>query len=194
MNDTSGPWASGDFDEADDAELVARAQAGGALAEPAINQLLGRHMAYVDNRCKYMLRNRLDAEDARQEALLKAAQRIGTFDGRAQFRTWLTAIVNNVCLNKIRKDKRGNELLKLLRDESDESTGRYDDSVAVKLDVKSSLDQLSEVRRTVVVLRLMFEFTLEQIAEELDIPLNTVKSNLFRGTRQMERLLKEPGG
>ncbi len=72
----------------------------------AMEQLLARHFGYVNNLCKRILRDPIDAEDARQDALIQAARMIQTFDGRSAFRTWLHSLTRNVCLNAIRSASR----------------------------------------------------------------------------------------
>ena len=97
MSEVSGP------DTSEEGALVEAAQQGD---RQAMNQLLARHWKTVDTLCRRMLRNALDAEDARQEALLQAARRISTFQGRSSFGTWIYAVTRHVCLNEIKKATR----------------------------------------------------------------------------------------
>lgn len=199
MNDTSG--APG---PADDAELVRRAQDGDAVA---MEQLLSRHFGYVHNLCKRMLRDPVDAEDARQDALIQAARSISTFDGRSAFRTWLHTVTRNVCLNAIRSRSRRavpfDELpeAKLAvrtprggrrptRDEVVEPHGR----VAGRIDVDSALAAVTPAYRDALVLWFICDLDYAQIAETLGIPINTVRSRLRRGKAELAQVIGEPNG
>jgi RNA polymerase sigma-70 factor (ECF subfamily) len=58
-------------------------------------------------------------------------------------------------------------------------------------DIRSAIEQLPENHRTVVVLRYLQDFSYNEIAESLDLPLNTVKSYLFRARQQLQNLLHD---
>jgi RNA polymerase sigma factor (sigma-70 family) len=80
----------------DDRGLVERAQAGD---RQALEELVGRHQAWIYNIAIRMLFHPQDAEDATQEILIKALTRLSSFEGRSSFRTWLYRIVINHVLN-----------------------------------------------------------------------------------------------
>src|SRR5438034_5991215 len=79
-----------------DLGLVARANAG---EQPALEELVRRHQAWIYNIAIRMLAHPQDAEDATQEILIKAITRLSSFEGRSSFRTWLYRIVVNHVLN-----------------------------------------------------------------------------------------------
>src|SRR2546428_8874822 len=79
-----------------DPGLVARANAG---EQPALEELVRRHQAWIYNIAIRMLAHPQDAEDATQEVLIKALTRLSSFEGRSRFRTWLYRIVVNHVLN-----------------------------------------------------------------------------------------------
>jgi RNA polymerase sigma factor (sigma-70 family) len=85
--------------EQDDRALVARARAGD---RHALEELVGRHQAWIYNIAVRMLGHPHDAEDATQEILIKALTRLSSFEGRSSFRTWLYRIVVNHVLNTTR--------------------------------------------------------------------------------------------
>ena len=192
MDDRSAPATAGAVDSVDEpvdeSRLVAAAQDGDARA---MEQLLARHFAYVDALCRRMMRDLFDAEDARQDALFQAARRIATFDFRSTFRTWLHAVTKNVCLNKIRSAAR--ERQRLYDEPPDDiSPTKPHDPIAARLDVEAALRAVSPVFHDALVLWFMFDFSYEQIADTLGIPLNTVRSRLRRGRAELARLLHEP--
>lgn len=191
MDDTSAPGVLGAANDVDDSQLVAAAQRGDAAA---MEQLLARHFSYVDTLCRRMMRNSFDAEDARQDALLQAARRITTFDARSAFRTWLHTVTKNICLNKIRSQVRDPQ--RPYEDApghvSPTSLTNPHDRIAERLDVESALAAVSPVFHDALVLWFMFDFSYEQIADTLGIPLNTVRSRLRRGRHELAQLLREP--
>lgn len=193
-------------DMPDEGALVEAAQRGD---RQAINQLLARHWKTVDTLCRRMLRNALDAEDARQEALQQAAHRISTFEGRSSFNTWIYAVTRRVCLNEIEKISR--HPTTPFDDEFDGSSPpvgslRHDrrrvprrpasaDDLArasQRLDIDAAMRQVSPAYHSVLVMWFFGDMTLADIASRLDIPVNTVKTRLFKGKAQLAQLLGEP--
>jgi RNA polymerase sigma-70 factor (ECF subfamily) len=189
MDGTSGHSWQSDVGEVDDSELVSAAQNGDRAA---MHQLLARHLRLVDVLCTRMLHNRLDAEDARQEALLQAARRIAAFDGRSAFSTWLYAITKNVCLNEIRSATRRRAVLVADPEADDDSALRVDTEVVQRLDVDAALRQLPAVYHQTLVCWFFLDMSLADIAETLNVPVNTVKTRLFKGKAALARLLGEP--
>jgi RNA polymerase sigma-70 factor (ECF subfamily) len=191
MDDTSAPGGLGAVNDVDDWQLVAAAQRGDAAA---MEQLLARHFSYVDTLCRRMMRNSFDAEDARQDALFQAARRITTFDARSAFRTWLHTVTKNICLNKIRSQVRDRQTPygDVVGDIGPTNPTNPHDRIAERLDVESALAAINPVFHDAVVLWFMFDFSYEQIADALGIPLNTVRSRLRRGRHELAQLLREP--
>jgi RNA polymerase sigma-70 factor, ECF subfamily len=185
MHGKSGPAATA---RVDDTDLVKRAQAGDVKA---MNDLLALHFGYVNALCKRTLRNPADAEEARQEALMQAARMIATFGHRSSFRTWLHTVTRNVCLNKIRIDT-GKEIPIWDIDSSAKTVPGVDAAVAARLDVEAALNQVNPAFRDVLVARFVLDLEYAEIARQLDMPLNTVKSQLFRGREELIALLRQP--
>src|SRR6187399_1935598 len=82
--------------DADDAELVRLVQQGD---REALDALLTRHQPWIYNVALRMVYLPQDAEDASQEILIKVLTKLGSFEGRASFRTWLYRIAVNHLLN-----------------------------------------------------------------------------------------------
>lgn len=174
-----------------------------------MEQLLARHFGYVHNLCRRILADAADAEDARQDALILASQRISTFDGRSSFGTWLHTLTRNVCLNAIRSSSRRpspvEDVERPQRDwgEPGPNEGRHrgrgpalhpQEGVAQRLDIDAALAAVTPVHRDVLVLRLHYDLEYQQIADTLQIPLNTVRSRLRRGRDELVSLLGELEG
>jgi RNA polymerase sigma-70 factor, ECF subfamily len=166
----------------DDAVLAGRAAEGDA---EAMAVLLERHFDFVHAVCRRMLRDPAAAEDARQEVLFRVASRIGSFDQRSSFRTWVFVIARNVVLNEIRT--RGHTPVPA---GAIGATAESDEPHAdTRLDIDTVLTQLSPSRRDVIVLRYLCDLSYQEVAEVLGIPVNTVRTRLRRALGDLRVLL-----
>jgi RNA polymerase sigma-70 factor (ECF subfamily) len=175
--------ASGHTD--DDAQL-ARAAARGDRR--ALDRLLERHVDRVHAICRRVLGDPDDALDATQEALLAIARRVGTFDGRAQFSTWVYRVAVNAALDEAR---RRNRRPRALPDdvELEAHDPAVDGMVADRVDVDRALAGVAPEFRAAVALRDLAGLDYAQIAEILDVPTGTVRSRIARGRAALaERL------
>lgn len=120
-----------------------------------------------------------DAEDAMQEALLRAWDRRDTLREEALFATWLTRILINECKNILRKRRRMipvAELPALFTPPEDEKAA----------DVRRVLFAMQERYRVPLVLSLLEGYRLQDIATMMKLPLGTVKSRIARGKKLLE--------
>jgi RNA polymerase sigma-70 factor (ECF subfamily) len=166
--------------------LLARRVADGE--ETALRELLRRHNQRLFRTARAILRDDAEAEDAVQEAYLKAIRAIGNFRGDAKPSTWLTRIAANEALERLRRRPKA-EVLPL---EPDIEPMPHDDVVppetpeasAMRAEtrriVERRIDALPEAFRTVFVLRVVEEMTVEETAAALAIPEATVRTRLFR--------------
>lgn len=163
-------------------DLVELASAG---VESAFVELAERERARVWAICIRITGNRQDAEDAVQETLIAAWRGIATFRGDAQFSTWLFRIASNAALAQVKRrkptDPLGDVEPRSHRDISDEVT-----SATV---IQEALDQLPEGYRTAFILRAYGDLSYADIAEQLGIPVQTVRSRLFRAKAMLRSLL-----
>jgi RNA polymerase sigma-70 factor (ECF subfamily) len=145
----------------------------------------------------YMFGNEHDAKDGAQEALLRICRSLHTYERKAKFRTWLHRLVTNCCIDLMRKQKESVSL-----DGTDlhlRATEHVEEQVLRRQmidDVGKAIAQLDEPFRTMVVLRYVEQYSYEEIADLLAMPLNTVKSYLFRAKVKLQKQLKpyEKGG
>jgi RNA polymerase sigma-70 factor (ECF subfamily) len=123
------------------------------------------------------LHNREDAEDAVQEALLRAYRGRNRHDRSRSLKAWWFAIVRNCCLDLLRKRKRQPTFLEadesLLPDNADERDTLHDHDA-----LHWAIDQLSPEHREIIQLRYFGECTYAEIASALQIPAGTVMSRL----------------
>jgi RNA polymerase sigma-70 factor (ECF subfamily) len=167
-------------------QLIELAKAGDQSAMVELLQAV-EHPIY--NTAFYYMKNEYDAKDIAQEAMVRIYTKIDTFKGQAQFKTWAQRITINLCKDHFRSRKEnlsieGAELeIKDKADLEQEITDKL-----VTEDVIEIIYALPEPMREVLILRYLQEFSYSEIADTLDIPLNTVKSHLFRGR---ERIYEE---
>lgn len=172
--------------DAGEIEAAARAAVGG---EPrAVERLLKLIEADVLQRCSQLLPNPLDAQEACQDTLLAVARRIGTFEGRARFSTWLYQVATNASLDTYRKLKRRQSQLGV---ELDERAAPEHTSVVAgtRVDLFEALEQIDPRFGEAVVLRDVFGLDYGEIARHLDIPQGTVKSRIHEGRKTLRWLL-----
>ncbi|MDT3426611.1 RNA polymerase sigma-70 factor (ECF subfamily) [Paenibacillus forsythiae] len=169
--------------------LVRAAQSGD---RDALITLLREIEGQVYKTAFYILHNEQDALDASQEALIRIYTKIGSYEEKAQFKTWVQRIVTNICIDKFRKTKPTvsiDEHEMIFKDKQDVEREVLSGYLAE--DIREAIDQLPEHHRTVIVLRYLQDFSYNEIADSLDLPLNTVKSYLFRARQQLQNRLQE---
>ncbi len=175
---------------------LARAREGD---REAFGRLVRRHQKRVYAAALHILGNHSDADDVTQESLVRAYRGLGSFDGRADFFTWLYRITVNTALNALRSGKRGAALQHKGHTESahvggrPEALGQTAQEPAHKAQIAGELarvleavSKLSAPLRVTLVLATIEELPHKQIAEILDIPEGTVAWRV----NEARRLLK----
>lgn len=165
----------------------------------AFGRLIRRHQRRVYAAALHILGNHSDADDATQEALVRAYRGLASFDGRADFFTWLYRITVNTALNALRSGKRGAALSQRSGTEAAHVGGRPEalgqDAVSPEQQltrtgevgrVLEAVAQLSPALRVTIVLATIEELPHKQIAEILEIPEGTVAWRI----NEARRLLK----
>ncbi len=136
-----------------------------------IAPVLGRAAAYA----YAIVRNRADAEDAVQDAALKAYRAFAKYDDSRPFKGWWFAILRNCCRDLVRRRRSRPSTTAIDPAEScpqpGPSPGQYDD-------LRSALDQLSAAHQEVLRLRYFGDCSYKDIAATLEIPEGTVMSRL----------------
>ena len=172
---------------AGDAALVAAVAAGD---ESAIRLLTRRYNQVLFRTARSILRDDAEAEDALQDAYLKAIRAMGTFRADAKLGTWLIRIVANEALGRLRKSRRGAEVITLEGDVAMEPSDGIEGNEAqperealrseVRAIMERKIDELPDAFRAVFVLRAVEEMTVEEVAAALEIPEATVRTRFFR--------------
>ena len=149
-----------------------------------------------------ILKDRGEAEEAVQSAYVSAFASLDTFEGRSSLSTWLTRIVVNEALGRLRAQKRRRNQLEgagvaVLEDYREAfmrgSEARPPDVALAREQMRRLLEQavamLPETFRTVFVLREIEGLSGEETAEALDLPVATVKTRLHRARRKLQQIL-----
>src|SRR2546428_520662 len=152
-----------------DGELAQRVAGGDVRAFEA---LMRRHNRTLFRTSRAILRDDADAEEALQDGYLRAFRAIGAFRFESRLSTWLVRIVANEALMRLRKRRRGAEVVPLHGD--DMPTEDRPDYAAQRAETRRLLEQkidaLPEAYRVVFILRALEEFSVEETAAALGIP------------------------
>jgi RNA polymerase sigma-70 factor (ECF subfamily) len=184
---------------------LAAARAGD---EGAFAQLVAPHRAELHAHCYRMLGSVPDAEDALQEALLRAWRGLPRFEGRSSFRSWLYTIATNVCFRAIERrprrvlpidygpaadphDALGAPLVEsvwidLYPDAALGPEARYEQRESVELAFIAALQRLPARQRAVLILRDVLGLSGAEVAEALETTPASVYSALQRAHRTMD--------
>jgi RNA polymerase sigma-70 factor (ECF subfamily) len=184
-----------DLSQADDS-LVLRVQNGD---HDAFGELVNRHQRRVWMVCRQYV-GTAEADAAAQDSLVKAFTRIGDFDRRAAFSTWLTRIAINTCLDELRRRRReamgederqGEEDLSLLDRVPDQQAGPETRSMQKQAvaSLEAHESKLPPRQREIFRLRFFAEMELEEIATALDVHVGTVKTQLHRAVHRLREEL-----
>jgi RNA polymerase sigma-70 factor (ECF subfamily) len=172
--------------------LIARIAQGDRLA---MQVLYGRHHVRIFRFGLRLVRNEQIAEDLISEVFLDVWCQAGKFEGRSAVSTWLLAITRFKALSALRKRKDAeldDETANAIEDTSDDpevTVQKKDTSVALR----KCLTALSPDHREIVDLVYYHEKSVEEVAEIVGIPENTVKTRLFYARKKLADLLKAAG-
>ena len=172
-------------------DLVAAAKGGDTQA---FGELVERHRNECMKRAMLMIRNRNDAEDEVQNAFWKAFQRLSQFRGEGSFAAWLSRILENQCLMRIRESRNARFVY---LDESSESDVRIElvgqsvspeDELGAKEVVtlmRREISRIPPLLRNVMLLRDLDQMPMPDVAVQLGLSLPAAKSRLMRARTEL---------
>ena len=177
----------------DDFGLTARAQRGD---EAAYEEIVLRYQQVVFRTAYVITGSAADAEDAAQEAFVKAYRALPRFEAGRELRPWLLRIVANEARNKVRSFGRRQRLeLRLTEDFRPGDAAPSPEAVALAGDERRRLlalvNGLSEEDRLVIAARYFLQLSGEETSAALGIPEGTVKSRLSRAIGRLRTRVEE---
>lgn len=183
----------------EDETLVRQALEGD---EDSYKQLVEKYERALYFHILKMISDREQVEDLVQESFVKAFDNLDTYNTSYAFSTWLYRIATNHTIDYLRKKKlqtlsinepvktkEGNMKMQL-RDHSASTDRKIIKKQRQKI-VRNAIEALPEKYRRVIRLRHMEEKSYKEIAEELDMPLGTVKAHIFRARELLYKELKD---
>ncbi|MFE8702931.1 sigma-70 family RNA polymerase sigma factor [Cytobacillus sp. FJAT-54145] len=139
-------------------------------------------MAYI-----YM-KNEHDALEVFQETVYKTLVSIKSLKEEKYFSTWVTKILINTAIEFLRKQKK---IVPMEKEVLDRNIQPFQTAVVEQIDLLASIKGLEEKYKSVLLLRFYKDYSIKQIAELLDCPEGTVKTNIHRGIILLREKIKE---
>lgn len=186
--------------KADDLDLIAKAKSGD---QKAFGLLMDKYRNSVFFTILKMIHNRDDAEDVLLVTFSKAFNNLENYNEDFAFSTWIFRIATNNCIDFIRKKKMHTTPIDSSFKDSEDSERQgivipdssanpeqniINDQKALKL--REIIEKLPEKYRNLITLRYFEELSYDEIAEQLGLPLGTVKAQLFRAKEALYQLYK----
>jgi RNA polymerase sigma-70 factor (ECF subfamily) len=184
----------------DEASLIAAARLGD---EDAFAELYRQHASYV-KAIGHAILHKSDLDDVCQDTFLLAFTRLRSFEGNCQFRTWISRIATNQCLLTLRKARQAsNGESHLIQIDAELAAGLGPDrwifastekgfeALAARLDLDRLLAVLNPIQRQVLEMAYLEGTPGEEIAEQLGIPLSSVKNNIHRAKTKLSKIHKK---
>jgi RNA polymerase sigma factor (sigma-70 family) len=180
-----------------DYQLVTRAKEGD---QQAFADLMGRYRDAIFFMLLKMVNNASDAEDLMIEAFGKAFKNIDQYTPNFAFSTWLFKIATNNCIDFIRKKRASTISIDQSNEDQDTQSVTIQSDTPdpeeyminnqkIKL-LREVVSKLKPRYRTLVELRYFKEYSYEEISDELELPIGTVKAQLFRARELLFNILK----
>ncbi len=197
LNSNLSPKAQIDY------ELVIKAREN--QDEKAYAELMTKYRDSIFYMMLKMVKNQDDADDLTIEAFGKAFNRLHQYTPNYAFSTWLFRIATNNCIDFIRKkkmttfsldkeiDSKDGGLTFELRDERLDPEEKFIRKQKIRI-MREIVEHLKPRYKNLIVLRYFREFSYEEIAEETQLPIGTVKAQLFRAREQLYNLMQHKKG
>lgn len=162
-------------------------------SDEQLRQLVAEHADAVYRVAYSVVRDPHAAEDIVQETIIRAWQSLDTWRGEGSKQGWIASIAHNTSVSYLRRIRDlsvdPEQLHTIAAGGSDverQTLAQVDLGV-----LKTALDSLDELSRTIVVMRDLEAHSYDQIATSLDVPLSTVKTRLLRARRELQRAVAE---
>jgi len=161
----------------------------------ALQSLYARHHLRVYRFALRFLNDEAAAEDTVSEVFIDVWRQAGRFEGRSQVTTWLLAIARNKALSLLRRrsaEELDDEVAEFIEDPSDNPEIAMQKTQRASV-LQDCLTQLSPAHREIVDLVYYHEKTVEEVAEIIAVPTNTVKTRMFYARKRIGELMAAKG-
>ncbi len=168
----------------------------------AFEALVKRYEKLVYSVSYRMMNNKEDAEDITQIVFIKVYKKIESFKENQSFKAWICTIASNACIDEIRsrKNKQTYSLDKNLEGDDGEfkadipSSEETPEEVIINKEkrqvILDSINELKEESRQLIILRDVQGLSYDEIAEQLDLKLGTVKSKIARSRTKLQKIIE----
>jgi RNA polymerase sigma-70 factor (ECF subfamily) len=160
----------------------------------AFSVLVRRYSARVYALGKSFFRNEHDAADFAQEVFAKAYSKLTLFEGRSSFGTWLLRIGYNLGVNEMKRGKRAESMPEGFEPSSNSTPESELLASEAKRAVEKALEGLPPEHLMCLRLSLYKGMSYADIKDITGIPINTIKSHVFRAKERLRSILKDYGG
>lgn len=154
---------------------------------PTLREVFDAHAAYVLRSLRHLGVAESDLEDIAQEVFVTVHRRLSSFEGRSKLRTWLYGICLRVASDYRRRAyvRRERATADPARDVPEADEQAPDARVEARAELQALLDELDDDKRAVVVLYEIEGFSMKEVADILDCPLQTAYSRLHAARDRM---------
>ena len=173
-------------------DILIRARSGDL---EAFEYILSFYEKSIYNYCRRILKNSQNAKDATQETFIKVYTHRKSIDPEKNIKTWIFTIATNTVYDFLRGKKRKQEIS---LDEEFETNSNFETYYSrgdegLVTDIDKALDQINPEYKKVLLLFYQQGFGYQEIADILEMPINTVKTHIKRGKEQLKEILQEYG-
>ena len=173
-----------------DKNILIRAKSGDL---EAFEYILSFYEKAIYNYCWHILKNSQNAKVATQETFIKVYTHSKTIDPEKNIKTWIFTIATNTVYDFLRGKKRKWEISLDEENETISSFEAYYPAEGLVSDVDKALAKINPEYKKSLLLFYQQGFSYQEIAEILEMPINTVKTHISRGKEQLKKILKEYG-
>lgn len=156
----------------------------------AFGELIRRHQDFVFGAAMRIVRNPVLAQDVAQDAFVRAYKALGEFRGQAAVRSWLYRIATNLALNAVqrRKEYPSGDLPESFIETGPEREAMRDEMAA---HLRLAIEELPLELRQPLVMREYGCLSYQEISDELELPLNTVRTRILRARRALRAPMED---
>lgn len=156
----------------------------------AFAALVRMHQSKIRSYLVRLCQNYDLADDIAQETFLTAFRKLKSYNGSGNFSGWLFQIAHNSFLQHLRRSRRRIEISDQYEIQQELQTERYDSISTLQMDLEQAIRKLNSDEAATISLCHSYGFSHQEVADILNMPLGTVKSNISRGKSKLKEIFK----